>query len=110
GLARTVDPCLRLARYHSEAMTEIVQAVKLFADEWPLARETWRTTDPALYAVAPPEPVDRIIEVLPTPFGALVRSILHQQVSVAAGRAIVNRPAAARGGGRYGRPIPGPPP
>src|SRR6266545_4492625 len=79
-------------------MTEIVQAVKLFSAEWPVARDMWRETDPLLYAVTPPEPVDRLMEVTQTPFGALVRSILHQQVSIFAGRAIVSRLVAAAGG------------
>jgi 3-methyladenine DNA glycosylase/8-oxoguanine DNA glycosylase len=79
-------------------VAELVQAVKLFAAEWPAAREHWRECDPRLYAVTPGEPVDRIIEVMPTPFGALVRAILHQQVSVAAGRSIINRLVAACGG------------
>jgi DNA-3-methyladenine glycosylase II len=79
-------------------MTELVQAVKLYAAEWSQARELWQTVDPRLHAAMPAEPVDRIIEVMPTPFGALVRAILHQQVSVAAGRAIVRRLLAAIGG------------
>jgi DNA-3-methyladenine glycosylase II len=76
-------------------MTELVQAVKLYTAEWPKARELWQTVDPRLHAAMPEEPVDRIIEVMETPFGALVRSILHQQVSVASGRAMVGRLIAA---------------
>ncbi|HZT05812.1 MAG TPA: DNA-3-methyladenine glycosylase 2 family protein [Chloroflexota bacterium] len=79
-------------------MAEIVQAVKLFTREWSAARVAWRTQDPGLYAVAPAEPVDRIIEVMATPFGALVRTILHQQVSIYAGRSIVSKLSDACGG------------
>jgi DNA-3-methyladenine glycosylase II len=79
-------------------LTELVQAIKLFQAEWADARAAWREVDPKLYAATPPEPVERVMEVTPTAFGALVRSILHQQVSVMAGRAIVRRLAAASGG------------
>jgi DNA-3-methyladenine glycosylase II len=71
--------------------TDIVRSVKMFSDIWPLARAAWRVADPRLYAVTPEEPVDRLIESMPTAFGALVRAILHQQVSTASGRAIVRR-------------------
>lgn len=65
--------------------------MKLFQVEWPLARAAWKTADPRLFQVTPPEPVERLTEDLPTAFGALVRSIAHQQLSIYAGRAIVTR-------------------
>lgn len=62
------------------------------------AREHWRTRDPLLYAVTPEQPVERLMEAMPTAFGALVRAIVHQQVSIAAGRSIATRLVAACGG------------
>ena len=74
---------------------DIVRSVKMFVAEWPDARAAWQVSDPRLHAVTPAEPVDRLIESMPTAFGALVRAILHQQVSTASGRAIVRRFAEA---------------
>jgi len=71
---------------------------RLFAEEWAAARAVWRATDPLLYQAAPPTPVDRPIDEMPTHFAALTRSIIHQQVSMAAGRAIGARFLAACGG------------
>lgn len=79
-------------------MTDIVRSVPMFQAQWDLARAAWRPLDPLLYAATPEEPVQRLIEEMPTAFGALVRAILHQQVSTAAGRAIVSRLAAACNG------------
>ena len=79
-------------------MAELIRPVRLFQAEWPLARSAWESSDPRLFLASPPEPVERIIEDMPTPFGALVRSILHQQVSIFAGRAIISRLVAACGG------------
>lgn len=73
---------------------------QLFVTEWAAARASWQTTDPVLYRAAPPEPVDRPIDEMPSPFAALTRSIIHQQVSMAAGRAIGARFLAACGGAR----------
>ena len=53
---------------------------------------------PGLVVVIDAATVDRIIETMSSAFGALVRSILHQQVSIYAGRAIVARLAVACGG------------
>lgn len=72
-------------------MSELVQAVRMFQGEWSAARAAWERADPALYAATPPEPIDRFMEVMTSPFGALVRAIGHQQVSIYAGRAIVSR-------------------
>lgn len=72
-------------------MTQLVRGVRLFTAEWPLARAVWATSDPRLYDVTPEEPIERIMEVTPSAFGALVRAIGHQQVSIYAGRAIVGR-------------------
>jgi DNA-3-methyladenine glycosylase II len=69
----------------------VIRAVQLFGREWSQARATWEAVDPRLFAVTPETPVDRIIENTATAFGALVRSILHQQVSIYAGRAITTR-------------------
>jgi DNA-3-methyladenine glycosylase II len=71
---------------------------RLFANEWPAARAAWKTSDPVLYRVAPTIPVDRPIDEMPTHFAALTRSILHQQLSIASGRAIAARFLAASGG------------
>ncbi len=79
-------------------MTELIRPVRLFQHEWPLARAAWEQTDPRLFLATPPEPLDRIMEDMPTSFGAVVRSILHQQVSIFAGRAIISRLVAACGG------------
>jgi DNA-3-methyladenine glycosylase II len=73
-------------------------AARLFAREWGAARAAWKTSDPILYRTAPPSPVDRPIEEMPSHFAALTRSIIHQQVSMAAGRAIGARFLAASGG------------
>jgi DNA-3-methyladenine glycosylase II len=93
---KSVEP--ELDRGNSR-VSELIQAVKFFAAEWPAARAYWSERDPRLFAVTPAEPVDRIIEVLPTPFGALVRAIMHQQVSIYAGRSILTRLVAACDGG-----------
>lgn len=71
---------------------------RLFAAEWAAARAGWKTADPVLYLASPPAPVDRPIDEMPTHFAALTRSIIHQQVSMAAGRAIGARFLAACGG------------
>ena len=72
-------------------LADFIQAVQLFQDEWPEARAHWQQVDPALFAAASPEPVERLMEVMPSAFGALVRAIIHQQVSIYAGRAICGR-------------------
>ncbi|MSQ23943.1 MAG: DNA-3-methyladenine glycosylase 2 family protein [Chloroflexi bacterium] len=79
-------------------MVELVRGVQLFCAEWPEARSLWERVDPELFAVTPVEPVERVMEVMPTGFGALVRAILHQQVSIYAGRAILGRLVDACGG------------
>ncbi len=76
----------------------MVGAVRLFGDEWPRARAAWASADPRLYDITPEQPVQRIIESTATAFGALVRAILHQQVSIHAGRAITTRLLDACGG------------
>jgi DNA-3-methyladenine glycosylase II len=73
---------------------------RLFSTEWPAARSTWRVNDPVLFRAAPPTPVDRPIDEMPSHFAALTRSIIHQQVSIAAGRAIGARFLAVCGGER----------
>src|SRR5579862_1521638 len=79
-------------------VTELIRPVRLFQADWALARSAWEQTDPRLFLASPPEPVDRIMEDTPTAFGAMLRSILHQQISIFAGRAIVSRLVAACGG------------
>ena len=76
------------------------EAVRLFAAEWSAARSAWELGDPVLYHAAPPTPVDRPIDEMPDHFAALTRSIIHQQVSIAAGRAIGAKFLAACGGER----------
>jgi DNA-3-methyladenine glycosylase II len=73
---------------------------RLFAAEWDAARRAWKTADPALYLATPASPVDRPIDEMPSHFAALTRSIIHQQVSMAAGRAIGARFLAVVGGDR----------
>jgi DNA-3-methyladenine glycosylase II len=79
-------------------MNELIRPIQLFSSEWATARQHWKDADPRLFAVTPPEPIERIMELTPTPFGALVRAIGHQQVSIYAGRAIVGRLVNACGG------------
>ena len=79
-------------------MTELVRAVQLFKEEWAPARALWEHADPRLFAATPREPIARIMEIMPTAFGALVRAIGHQQVSIYAGRAIIGRLVDACGG------------
>lgn len=79
-------------------MVNLASPVRLFQNEWTAARTRWETSDPILYAAAPEVPVERLMEDTPTAFGALARAIVHQQVSIYAGRAIVGRLAAACGG------------
>lgn len=95
---RRLDPERRLTPAGGASRPQVVRSIKLFTAEWPAARAAWRSSDPPLYAVTPEEPVDRLIEEMPTAFGALVRSILHQQVSTTAGRAIITRLVDACGG------------
>jgi len=71
---------------------------RLFAREWDSARAAWAVGDPALYRIAPEVPVDRPIDEMPSHFAALTRAIVHQQVSIAAGRAIAARFRGACGG------------
>ena len=87
----------------SPASGEVTQ--RLFADDWDAARASWKQTDPTLYRVAPPSPVDRPIDEMPDHFAALTRSIIHQQVSMAAGRAIGARFLAATGGSRSAQAV-----
>ncbi|MEA2640847.1 MAG: DNA-3-methyladenine glycosylase [Chloroflexota bacterium] len=70
----------------------------LYADLWDDARATWAARDPVLYAVTGPSPVPRPLTPLPTPFAALANAVTHQQVSMAAGRAIAARTVEAAGG------------
>ncbi|HVL47487.1 MAG TPA: DNA-3-methyladenine glycosylase 2 family protein [Candidatus Thermoplasmatota archaeon] len=64
----------------------------------PKARRRWARTDPVMAALSRSRPMPaRAIETT-TPFEALATSIIHQQVSLAAGRVIVSRVAAAAGG------------
>lgn len=67
-------------------------------DLLPKARRRWARTDPLLAAIAKAHPAPvRSVEFGP-PFEALVGSIAHQQVSLAAGRTIFGRVAQAAGG------------
>ncbi len=63
----------------------------------PEAIAHWRTTDPVLADLAESTPLERRLEDEPDPFHALVRAIVHQQVSLAAGRTIYARVADATG-------------
>lgn len=57
----------------------------------PKARRRWASTDPILHAIAKEHPPRPRPETREDPFAALVSSIAHQQVSLAAGRAIYAR-------------------
>lgn len=63
----------------------------------PAAIAHWRTTDPVLADLAEATAVEPRVEDEADPFRALVRAIVHQQVSLAAGRTIYDRVAAATG-------------
>jgi DNA-3-methyladenine glycosylase II len=64
----------------------------------PKARRRWAGTDPKLHALVREHPPTRRAIVGGDPFEALVSSIAHQQVSIAAGRTIVRRITDACGG------------
>lgn len=70
--------------------------MSLLAD-LPAAIAHWRTTDPLLASLAESTPVEPRVEDEADPFKALVRAIVHQQVSLAAGRTIYGRLADATG-------------
>jgi DNA-3-methyladenine glycosylase II len=64
----------------------------------PAARRQWARTDPVLHKLSKEHPpTARSVDHAP-PFAALVTSITHQQVSLAAGRTIFGRVEAACGG------------
>src|SRR5262245_29046383 len=71
---------------------------KLFPERWSEARAAWEQADPLLYGACPEEPVDRPILPMPSSFAALANSITHQQLAIAAGRAIGRRLHEATGG------------
>ena len=62
------------------------------------ARASWQIDGTASSAPPRPDPVNRPIDETPSRFGRLTRSIIHQQVSIAAGRAIGARFLAVSGG------------
>lgn len=66
-------------------------------DRLPEAIAHWRTTDPVLADLAAEVQLERRPEDEPDAFCALVRAIVHQQVSLAAGRTIYARVADACG-------------
>lgn len=67
-------------------------------DLLPKARRKWARSDPTLHAIVKEHPpTGRSVEKAP-PFAALVGSITHQQVSLAAGRTIYRRVEEAAGG------------
>jgi DNA-3-methyladenine glycosylase II len=64
----------------------------------PKAQRNWAKSDPILHKLSKAHPpTSRSVEKAP-PFAALVGSITHQQVSLAAGRTIYSRVEAASGG------------
>lgn len=68
-------------------------------DDLPRAKRRWARTDPVLHAIVRDHPPPaRALPAAGTPFEALVSSIAHQQVSIAAGRSIFGRVATASGG------------
>lgn len=64
----------------------------------PKAKRRFARTDPVLHAILKEHPLPRRSLDFTDPFEALVGSISHQQVSLAAGRAIFGRVQAACGG------------
>lgn len=66
-------------------------------DTLPVAMAHWARTDPELARLAGEVAVERREEDEPDPFRALVRAIVHQQVSLAAGRTIYGRLADRTG-------------
>jgi DNA-3-methyladenine glycosylase II len=64
----------------------------------PKAKRRWARTDPILHAIVKATPPPPRALANDDPFHALVTSIAHQQVSLAAGRAIRGRVDAAPGG------------
>ena len=64
----------------------------------PKAKRRWAKSDPVLHAIARSTPPPARTLQLDEPFHALVGSIAHQQVSLAAGRAIFARVDEAAGG------------
>ncbi|MGB0651678.1 MAG: DNA-3-methyladenine glycosylase family protein [Thermoplasmatota archaeon] len=62
------------------------------------AIDHWRQTDPLLVALAEEHRPDPALSSGDDPFAALVESITHQQVSLAAGRTIHGRALEAMGG------------
>lgn len=64
----------------------------------PKARRRFARTDPVLHAIVKAHPPPRRAVASTDPFEALVGSIAHQQVSLAAGRAIFGRVEQACGG------------
>lgn len=64
----------------------------------PKARRRFARTDPVLHAILKAHPLPKRSLDFTDPFEALVGSIAHQQVSLAAGRAIFGRVQAACGG------------
>jgi DNA-3-methyladenine glycosylase II len=61
------------------------------------AIEHWEETDPVMAELAKDHPPERRQEDDPDPFKALIRAIVHQQLSLAAGRTIYDRVALLAG-------------
>jgi DNA-3-methyladenine glycosylase II len=74
-----------------------VSASPLFSD-LPRALAHWKVTDPKLFAIASTTPLGWRGLPDADPFSSLVQSIVHQQVSLAAGQTIYARLIAAVGG------------
>lgn len=67
-------------------------------DDLPRAVRRWSRTDPVMARLARAHPPGERPIGAQAPFAALVTSLLHQQVSLAAGRTIASRVEAACGG------------
>ena len=95
GRARTFGdarPTLMRHRASAPALTDpLLELV-------PKARRRFARTDPVLHAILKEHPLPRRSLEFSQPFEALVGSVAHQQVSLAAGRAIFGRVVAACGG------------
>lgn len=68
------------------------------AHEFPQALARWATTDPVLARLGRAHPPVPGFNAHRTAFGSLVRALVHQQISMAAGRSIMSRLTARAGG------------
>lgn len=85
-------------RYLSRPRPQSVVVVRRLLHELPAAIKRWQATDPVLADLARRRPPGPRPGRRDSAFATLVESLLHQQVSLAAGRSIVRRVRTACGG------------